>query len=128
MNINPVEQTTMQDVINSEQYTVAIGSWTNDTPDPDELMGVSLDYTAQNGHHSNYHSDEARNLVLAARKEMDPQKRQELYSQMQKIINRDAPFTYTVDQDRLFAARPSVQDFTPNSQGKYDFQNVWLKK
>jgi peptide/nickel transport system substrate-binding protein len=128
MNINPVEQTTMQDVINSEQYTVAIGSWTNDTPDPDELMGVSLDYTAQNGHHSNYHSDEARNLVLAARKEMDPQKRQELYSQMQKIINRDAPFTYTVDQDRLFAARPSVQDFAPNSQGKYDFQNVWLKK
>ena len=72
MNINPVEQTTMQDVINSEQYTVAIGSWTNDTPDPDELMGVSLDYTAQNGHHSNYHSEEARNLVLAARKELDP--------------------------------------------------------
>jgi len=128
MKINPVEQTTMQDVINSEQYTVAIGSWTNDTPDPDELMGVSLDYTAQNGHHSNYHSDEARNLVLAARKELDPKKRQDLYSQMQKIVNRDAPFTYTVDQDRLFASRASVQDFTPNSQGKYDFQNVWLKK
>jgi len=91
-------------------------------------MGVSLDYTAQNGHHSNYHSDEARNLVLAARKELDPKKRQDLYSQMQKIINRDAPFTYTVDQDRLFASRASVQDFTPNSQGKYDFQNVWLKK
>ena len=128
MKVNPVEQTTMQDVINSEQYTVAIGSWTNDTPDPDELMGVSLDYTAQNGHHSNYHSDEARNLVLAARKELDPKKRQDLYSQLQKIVNRDAPFTYTVDQDRLFASRASVQDFTPNSQGKYDFQNVWLKK
>jgi len=128
MKINPVEQTTMQDVINSEQYTVSIGSWTNDTPDPDELLGVSLDYTAQNGHHSSYHSDEARNLVLAARKELDPVKRQALYSDMQKIINRDCPFTYTVDQDRLFAARPSVMDFTPNSQGKYDFQNVWLNK
>ena len=128
MNINPVEQTTMQDVINSEQYTVAIGNWTNDTPDPDELLGVSLDYTAQNGHHSNYHSDEARNLVLAARKELDPVKRQALYSQAQKLINRDCPFTYTADQDRLFAARPTVQDFKPNSQGKYDFQNVWLKQ
>jgi hypothetical protein len=47
---------------------------------------------------------------------------------MQKIINRDCPFIYTVDQDRLFAARPAVKDFTPNSQGKYDFQNVWLSK
>jgi peptide/nickel transport system substrate-binding protein len=128
MKINPVEQTTMQDQINSEQYTVSIGNWTNDTPDPDELLGVSLDYTAQNGHHSSYHSDEARDLVLAARKELDPVKRQKLYSDMQRIINRDCPFIYTVDQDRLFAARPSVKDFTPNSQGKYDFQNVWLSK
>jgi peptide/nickel transport system substrate-binding protein len=128
MKINPVEQTTMQDAINSEQYTVSIGNWTNDTPDPDELLGVSLDYTAQNAHHSNYHSDEARNLVLAGRKELDPGKRQALYSDMQRIINRDCPFIYTVDQDRLYASRPSVKDFTPNSQGKYDFQNVWLSK
>ena len=128
MNITPVEQTTMQDAINSEQYTVSIGNWTNDTPDPDELLGVSLDYTAQNAHHSNYHSDEARNMVLAARKELDPAKRQTLYSDMQRLINRDCPFIYTVDQDRLFAARPAVKDFTPNSQGKYDFQNVWLSK
>jgi peptide/nickel transport system substrate-binding protein len=128
MKIVPVEPTTMQDTFNSEKYTVSIGSWTNDTPDPDELLGVSLDYTAQNAHHSNYHSDEARDLVIAGRKELDPKKRQQLYSQMQRLINRDVPYTYTADQDRLFAARPAVQDFMPNSQGKYDFQNVWLKQ
>jgi peptide/nickel transport system substrate-binding protein len=128
MKIVPVEPTTLQDTVNSEKYTVSIGSWTNDTPDPDELLGVSLDYTAQNAHHSNYHSDEARDLVIAGRKELDPKKRQALYSQMQRLINRDVPYTYTADQDRLFAARPAVQDFVPNSQGKYDFQNVWLKQ
>jgi peptide/nickel transport system substrate-binding protein len=128
MQINPVEQTTMQDVINSEQYTVAIGSWTNDTPDPDELMGVSLDYTAQNAHHTSYHSEEARNLVIAGRQELDPVKRQAIYSKMQALVNKDCPYTYTAAQDRLFAARPAVQDFVPNSQGKYDFQNVWLKQ
>ena len=79
-----------------------ISGWTNDTPDPDELMGVALDYEPQNGLHSSYRSDEARNLVLAARKELDPEKRQKLYSELQRIVNRDCPFLYTVEEDRLY--------------------------
>jgi peptide/nickel transport system substrate-binding protein len=128
MNIEQVEATTIQDLFNTERFTVDINSWTNDTPDPDEYMGVALDYQPQNGHHSSYRSEEARNLVLAARKEMDPAKRQKLYSQLQRIVNRDCPFLYTVNQDRIFASSPAVQSFVPNSQGKYNFENVWLKK
>jgi peptide/nickel transport system substrate-binding protein len=128
MKIEQVEATTIQDLFNTERFVVDINSWTNDTPDPDEYMGVALDYQPQNGHHSSYRSEEARNLVLAARKEMDPAKRQNLYSQLQRIVNRDCPFLYTVDQDRIFASSPVVQGFVPNSQGKYNFENVWLKK
>ena len=128
MNIEQLEATTAQDRYNSENYTLRISGWTNDTPDPDELMGVALDYEPQNGLHSSYRSDEARNLVLAARKETDDAKRQKLYSELQRIVNRDCPFIYTVEQDRIYATAPEVVGFQPNSQGKYNLETVYLSK
>jgi peptide/nickel transport system substrate-binding protein len=128
MNIEQVEETTAQEMFNTERFTVRISAWTNDTPDPDELMGVALDYEPQNGLHSSYRSDEARDLVLEARRTLDPAKRQELYSKLQRIVNRDCPFLYTVEEDRLYAGTARVQGFAPNSQGKYSFENVWLEK
>jgi peptide/nickel transport system substrate-binding protein len=69
-----------------------------------------------------------REIGTAARKELDPAKRQKLYSELQQIVNSDCPFLYTVEQDRIFATTPAVQGFVPNSQGKYNLENVWLKK
>lgn len=128
LTVEQLEATTAQDQYNAENYTLRLSPWTNDTPDPDELMGVAFDYKPQNGLHSSYHSDEARDLVLAARRESDATKRQALYSKLQNIENRDCPFLYTVEQDRIFAASPDVKGFKPNSQGKYGFEDVFLAK
>ena len=125
MTIKSVEATTAQDLYNTEKYAMEISGWTNDTPDPDEFMGVALDYQPQNGLHSSYHSDAARNEVLAARKETDPAKRQKLYSDLQRIVSTECPFIYLDEQDRLYAASPAVHDFAPNAQGKYGLENVW---
>jgi peptide/nickel transport system substrate-binding protein len=126
MNIEQVEATTAQEMYNTEQYTMRISGWTNDTPDPDELMGVALDYEPQNGLHSSYRSDEARDLVLAGRAALDTTKRQEIYSQLQEIVNRDCPFIYVVEEDRIFGTSSKVSGFQPNSQGKYSFEDVSL--
>jgi peptide/nickel transport system substrate-binding protein len=127
MNLEQIEATTAQDMFNTEKYTMRISGWTNDTPDPDELMGVALDYEPQNGLHSSYRSDEARKLVLDGRKELDTKKRQEIYSELQRIVNRDCPFIYTVEEDRIFATASAVKGFVPNSQGKYNFEDVSLQ-
>jgi peptide/nickel transport system substrate-binding protein len=128
MNIEQIEATTAQDLYNTEKYTMRISGWTNDTPDPDELMGVALDYKPQNGLHSSYHNEDARKLVTAGRGELDPAKRQVIYSQLQEIVNKDCPFLYIVEQDRIFATAPGLKGFAPNSQGKYAFEDVSLTK
>lgn len=125
MKIEQLETTTAQELYNTEKFTMRISGWTNDTPDPDELMGVALDYEPQNGLHSSYRNDEARKLVLDARKELDNGKRQKLYSDLQRIVNRDCPFIYLVEEDRLYGGSAAVHGFAPNSQGKYGFENVW---
>ncbi|MEQ9564758.1 MAG: ABC transporter substrate-binding protein, partial [Pseudomonadales bacterium] len=126
MNIEQIEATTAQELYNTEQFTMRISAWTNDTPDADQLMGVALDYQPQNGLHSTYRNDTARDLVLAGRSELDPAKRQTIYTELQELVNRDCPFIYTVEEDRIFAISPRLEGFTPNSQGKYSFENVTL--
>jgi peptide/nickel transport system substrate-binding protein len=126
MNIEQVEATTAQEMYNTEKFTMRISAWTNDTPDPDQLMGVAMDPGPQNGLHSSYRNDKARDLVFAGRSERDPAKRQVIYTELQKIANQDCPFIYTVEEDRIFATSPRVKNFAPNSQGKYSFENVTL--
>ena len=127
MNIEQIEATTAQELYNTEQFTMRISAWTNDTPDADQLMGVALDYQPQNGLHSSYRNDAARDLVLAGRSELDPVKRQTIYTELQELVNRDCPFIYTVEEDRIFAISPRLEGFVPNSQGKYSFENVTLE-
>jgi peptide/nickel transport system substrate-binding protein len=124
LTIEQVEATTAQEQYNTEKYTVRISAWTNDTPDPDEMMGAGLDYQVQNALHTGYKSDEVRNLVLQARKELNEATRAQLYSQIQTKVSQECPFIYTVEVPRLYASAASVQGFAPNSQGKYSFEDV----
>jgi peptide/nickel transport system substrate-binding protein len=125
LNINQLEATTAQDEYNTEKYTARISPWTNDTPDPDELMGVALDYQPQNGLHTGFHNEQARTLVIQGRAETDAAKRAAIYGQLQLIANQQQPFLPIVEVPRLFAATAQVGGFAPNSQGKYGLVNVW---
>ena len=62
-----VEATTAQELYNTEQYSVRISAWTNDTPDPDEMMGAGLDIDVQNALHTGYDNPEVKALVLQGR-------------------------------------------------------------
>jgi peptide/nickel transport system substrate-binding protein len=124
LNIAQLEATTAQDEYNTEKYTARISPWTNDTPDPDELMGVAMDYQPQNGLHTGYKSEAARTLVTQGRAEADPAKRADIYRQLQLLANQDQPFLPVVEVPRLFATTTQITGFTPNTQGKYGLVDV----
>src|SRR5205807_10035501 len=44
MKIQRLEATTTQARFNTSRFTARYAPWTNDTPDPDEMLGVGLDY------------------------------------------------------------------------------------
>ena len=125
LKITQVEATTAQELYNTEQYSVRISAWTNDTPDPDEMMGAGLDIEVQNALHTGYDNPEVKALVLEGRAELDPERRQEIYSEVQRIVNEECPYVYTVEVPRLFASTAQINGFEPNSQGKYGFEDVW---
>jgi peptide/nickel transport system substrate-binding protein len=130
LNIKQLEATTFQEVYNLEQYESRISAWTNDTPDPDEVIGGFKDvgvFAGLNAWHTSYRSEEMNRLALEGALESDPAKRATIYSDAQRLANKDCPIIYTVEIPRLYASSGNVQDFAPNSQGKYSFENVWKK-
>jgi peptide/nickel transport system substrate-binding protein len=128
LRIEPLEATTFQEVYNLEQYQSRIAAWTNDTPDPDEVIGgfkaVGV-FAGLNAWHTNYRSDEMNRLALEGALESDPEIRAQIYSGAQRLANQDCPIIYTVEVPRLYGSTAQVMGFDPNPQGKYNFENVW---
>jgi peptide/nickel transport system substrate-binding protein len=124
LRIEQLETTTLIQMRNAERYSIYNAAWTNDTPDPDELLGVALDYSSQHAAHTFYNNPKAKELVLQQRRELDPKKRHALVSELQRIINHDCPQIYVVDVPRIYATNAAVVGFAPNSQGKYSFEDV----
>jgi peptide/nickel transport system substrate-binding protein len=130
LKILKLESTTVQQRFNTSRFTARYSPWTNDTPDPDEMLGVGLDYKGpQHALFTGYTNPAAYKLMLRARQQLNKAKRQALYSTIQRMLNQDcSSFVYVVNIPRLYASSPKVVGFAPNSQGKYSFENVYKKK
>jgi peptide/nickel transport system substrate-binding protein len=128
LNVTSLEQTTAQQRYNTAQYSAWVSEWTNDTPDPDEMMGAGLVYLPQDALHTYFNDPTIANLVVKARQQLSASSRAALYTEIQKLYNEQGPYIYTVDIPRLYSATPSVHGFAPNSQGDYELQNVWIGK
>ena len=58
----------------------------------------------------------------------EPKTQPGLYAKVQRSMNTDcSAFIPIVDLPRLYASGPDVVGFSPNSQGKYSFENVSKK-
>jgi peptide/nickel transport system substrate-binding protein len=127
LKIEQLEATTLIQMRNAEKYSIYNAAWTNDTPDPDELLGVALDFSSQHAAHTFYNSPKAKELLLQQRRELDPKKRRALVTELQRIVNQDCPQIYVVHVPRIYATTAAVAGFAPNSQGKYSFEDVTKK-
>jgi peptide/nickel transport system substrate-binding protein len=128
LNVTSLEQTTAQQRYNTAQYAAWVSEWTNDTPDPDEMMGAGLVYLPQDALHTYFNDPQIAGLVAKARQQLKTNARAALYTEIQKLYNTQGPYIYTVDIPRLYSTTPSVHGFMPNSQGDYELQNVWIGK
>ena len=130
LKILKLEATTVQARFNQSKFTARYAPWTNDTPDPDEMLGVGLDYKGpQHALFTGYANPTAYKLMLKARSELNRAKRAALYAAVQRSLNDDcSSFNYVVNTPRVYASAPKVVGFAPNSQGKYSFENVYLTK
>ena len=95
--------------------------WTNDIIDPDEVATFGADCKGgANAFNSYWCSSEATKLVNEARAELDPAKRQQMYSQIQQIVYQQSPFIVTDYSPYRYGVGDWVHDFQVTPLGNYD--------
>lgn len=96
--------------------------------DPDELTyNLFFSGNAANGYDFvNYINPEYDRLAQAQRQELDLDKRRALIQEAQQLINRDQPYTFTVDPKNLTAFNANVWDEkSVVSQQGIGIRNFW---
>lgn len=105
------------------------------TPDP--AIGISYAYTTVKGDNAGttggnvhgYSNPQVDTLLAEAAHEQNSQKRQAIYSEVQKILSSEVPLVWTHDMVFPTLYRGKVQDLVTTGLGTDDnFAGVWIKK
>src|SRR5579859_156538 len=94
------------------EHEMALMGWVGDTGDADNFLYVLLDKdTATLGSALNicfWMNDDYHKLMIAARRELDPEKRAAIYRKAQEIVYDEAPMVPLAHAESLLACRANV--------------------
>jgi peptide/nickel transport system substrate-binding protein len=113
------------------EHEMALMGWVGDNGDAANFLDVLLDKdTATIGSALNicfWMNDDYHNLMLAARRELDPEKRAALYRKSQEIIYEECPMVPLAHAEQLMACRASVSNILFEVNGDIIFQKATVK-
>ena len=125
VHLTMVDPNTMDQLRNTGKYHATESLWTNDIPDPDEIVSFAVDYTT-GGHsfYTWYQNDQLANLSHKAEQTSDSATRQNLYFQIQQIWAQDQPFVALYYSPFVNAVNKSVHGFSESPLGYFNLQGV----
>ncbi len=124
VNIVPKDPTAVLNDQNANKFSFMTTLWTNDIPDPDELVSRAVDYAVAYGFNSVYNNPQLTSLSRQAERTADLAKRKQLYFQIQSIVADQAPFITTVNVPFVNAVSKKVHGFFENPLGYFALQGV----
>ncbi len=119
-SIKLMDKATYWDYISLPQSHMAIGlsDWYQDFPDPSDFIGPLFTHPIEGGSNSSFYSNpEVEALYKASNTELDPEKRIEMFVQMQDIIMGDAP--------AAILYQPVFNAMFGKNVGGYYYHPVW---
>lgn len=128
ITISPVDGNTILEKLFSTFDLDLCGSayYTTDIIDPDELASFAVLGEGGSGAvGTQYNNPEANKLILDAQIETDPDKRQELYDQIQAIHLEDAPYIFLFYPGGSAVSHAYVKGFKILPTGNYRLWETW---
>ena len=125
LSIRQVDPTTLFRNQQVGKYNFTTNLWTNDIPDPDELVSFAMDYTAGNASFFTfYNNPTANNLSHTGEQTNDAAARRNAYYQIQQIWAKDQPFMALYYVPFVNAVSTKVHGFSENPLGYFNLQGV----
>lgn len=112
------------DMLVAGDYDVTVQNWTNDSRDPDQKTTFALGHDSNMNFLTRYRNDTVKNLVAAARIELDPARREAMYVELQKTAHADAPWIDLYQSPFINVSRTTVENFYQNPLGRFFLEDT----
>ena len=111
IDIQQTEWATFLQDVNDRKYQMFSLGWIADYPDPENFLDLLFHSENQNNHTA-YNNPEVDRLLEEARVERDPERRFEIYNQVEQMVLDDAAWVWTWYRGEGFALiKPEVSDY-----------------
>ena len=112
--------------IQGSKYQMAFLGWAQSSPEP-SLFLDALVMTGGRGNYTGYGNKDVDALLKQAIATTDQAKRKELYGQAMVLMDKDVPYIYVYNENKVVAMSASVQGYV-HSPAMNDFVPLWVKK
>jgi peptide/nickel transport system substrate-binding protein len=119
LEIRKVDPGQIWDMYVAGEYDTSIAYWTNDIIDPDQKSTFSLGMDENLNYWTRYQNQQVADLVAQGRVELDPEKRREIYYEIQRISKDDVHWIDLYYSPYRNISRSNVQDFLQNPLGRF---------
>jgi peptide/nickel transport system substrate-binding protein len=114
LSVEPLDYTTFIAKMRAHELPMYFVGWAPDYVDPDNFA-IAF-YDGRKGYHAprvGYNNEQVNQLIDQAAAETDPQKRAALYVEMQRIVDEDAIYVWTIQVMYPFVWRDWVHGYEP---------------
>lgn len=116
--VSPLEFAALIDKMQKKDFQAAFGGWGSGT-DPDTSENIFA--TGQNRNYGSYSNPEVDKLFVAGRKELDPEKRVEIYQKIHSILWEDQPYTWLYYRNAFYGFNKSLRGYYFSPRGPYHY-------
>jgi peptide/nickel transport system substrate-binding protein len=122
--LQKVDPSQSWDMLVAGDYDISVMYWTNDIIDPDQKTTFVLGHDTNMNYMTRYENQTVKDLVAAARVEMDPAKREAMYTEIQKIAKDDVHWIDLYYSPFINVSRKNVENFYQNPLGRFFLEDT----
>ncbi len=124
VNLQKMDPSQTWDMLVAGDYDLSVMYWTNDILDPDQKTTFVLGHDSNMNYMTRYKNDKVKDLVAAARIEMDPVKREAMYTDIQKMAKDDVHWIDLYYSPYINVTRKGIENFDQNPLGRFFLEDT----
>jgi peptide/nickel transport system substrate-binding protein len=128
LEIRKVDPGQTWDMYVAGDYDTAIGHWTNDIIDPDQKSTFTLGMDDNKNFWTRYENRHVADLVAQGRIELDPDKRRQIYYDIQKVAKDDLHWIDLYYSPYRNISRANVHGFFQNPLGRLMLETTTIEQ
>jgi peptide/nickel transport system substrate-binding protein len=124
VNLQKVDPSQSWDMLVNGEYDISVMYWTNDILDPDQKTTFVLGHDTNQNYMTRYNNPQVKDLVAAARIEMNPTEREAMYVELQKVAKGDVNWIDLYYSPYRNVSRKNVENFYQNPLGRFFLEDT----